>query len=455
MLKNLNTNNYEVIIISPRNYFLFTPLLPSATVGTVDQRSIVEHIHKYCKRTKSDSIFYEALCTDVDFQNKIIYCKDTTSITPGRIFSLNYDYLIIAVGSETNTFNTKGVKEYCYFLKEISDTFSIRNKIIDLFEAANIPGKSIIEQKNLLHFIIVGGGPTGVEFAAELHDFLQEDLIKWYPKLIDKVSISLIQSSEHILNTYDETLSKYTEQKFKRENINVITNSRVTEVNKDNLLILDKQKNLKDIPYGLCVWATGIAANPLIIQLCNKIPEQTNNKVLITDDFLRVKGVNDVFAIGDCSTIEQHKLLQEFLKLFEIADKNKDNVLSYEEFKNLIYSIQPNYPQLSIYSQKIKELFEECDINHDNILTRDEFKQALIKIDSNLKNLPATAQVASQQGKYLAKLFHSLQKEEKIYPFIYKHAGNLAYIGRQRAVAELKGHPFTGWLTCGFGNLFI
>jgi NADH:ubiquinone reductase (non-electrogenic) len=104
------------------------------------------------------------------------------------------------VGAQPNTFNTPGVEEYCHFLKEIEDAERIRESIVDFFELAALPFLSDDERRTLLQFVIIGGGPTGVEFAAELHDLIYEDLCKLYPNLIPFVNIVVVQSGDHILN---------------------------------------------------------------------------------------------------------------------------------------------------------------------------------------------------------------------------------------------------------------
>lgn len=106
----------------------------------------------------------------------------------------------------------------------------------------------------------MGGGPTGVEFAAELHDFLAEEMLKWYPHLRPHVGITLVQSGDHILNTYDASISLYAEQRFKREDIKLLTNTRVKEMREQEAIVIDKESNkATSIPYGLCVWSTGIS----------------------------------------------------------------------------------------------------------------------------------------------------------------------------------------------------
>ena len=229
VINHLTPGQFDVTIVSPRNYFLFTPLLPSVTVGTVESRSIVEPIRKLIAKHHKDTpiTFLEAECVGIDHTHKHVKCEDRSAIV-GEVskWDLTYDLLVIAVGADTNTFGTPGVNEHCHFLKQISDAQAIRNDIIDLVETACIPGQSVAEQNRLLNFVVVGGGPTGVEFAAEVQDFLREDVGRIYPQITGKVKVTLVQSNDHILNTYDQSISEYTEKQFSSDKINLITNSR-------------------------------------------------------------------------------------------------------------------------------------------------------------------------------------------------------------------------------------
>ncbi|XP_044391116.1 external alternative NAD(P)H-ubiquinone oxidoreductase B1, mitochondrial [Triticum aestivum] len=143
-LKNLDSSRYEVKVISPRNCFAFTPLLPSVTCGTVEARSAVEPIQRMFEKNGKDVAYYEAECLKINLTKKAVHCRSAvgTNLDGNGDFMLDYDYLVVALGAAVNTFNTPGVMEHCHFLKEVEDAQKIRKSVIDCFERASIPNIS-------------------------------------------------------------------------------------------------------------------------------------------------------------------------------------------------------------------------------------------------------------------------------------------------------------------------
>ncbi|XP_072086028.1 external alternative NAD(P)H-ubiquinone oxidoreductase B2, mitochondrial isoform X3 [Arachis hypogaea] len=441
-LKNLNNPRYEVQVVSPRNYFAFTPLLPSVTCGTVEARSIVEPVRNIAKKKEVDVLFSEAECVKIDAENRKIYCRSNmnNNLNGKEEFVVDYDYLIIAVGANVNTFNTPGVVENCHFLKEVEDAQKIRRTVIDCFERANLPNLSEEEKKRILHFAIVGGGPTGVEFAASLHDFVNEDMIRLYPGIKDLVKITLLEAGDHILSMFDKRITAFAEDKFQRDGIDVKTGSMVVKVT-DKEISTKELKNggeIKTIPYGMAVWSTGIGTRPFI------------------KDFMAQIGQEDIAAI------------------FKKADKNNSGTLTVKEFQEAMNDICERYPQLELYLKNnqmrgIADLLKEAkgDVKKESIeLNIEELKTALSKVDSQMKFLPATAQVASQQGTYLAKCFNRMEECEKnpegplrfrgegrhrFKPFRYKHLGQFAPLGGEQTAAQLPGD----WVSIGHSSQWL
>lgn len=287
-LKELNSAFYDIRIVSPRNHFLFTCLLPSTTVGTLEFRSIIEPI-----RNVKSATYIQAYCNHIDEVNNKLQCVDADT---KKIFTLEYDLLIISVGEVTNSYNIEGVDKYSYFLREVADARKIRIKVIDCFENATIPGITEEEKKSYLRFVVCGGGPTGVEFAAELHDFIEEDVRKKYPGLENDIEVILIEAGETLLNSFDAKLSEYTLKIFKRQKINVRTNSYITKVTDKEIFVNDGSH----FSYGLLVWAAGNTGTELIRN--STLPKNDRFKLVI-DRYLKVSGTKNVYAIGDCTEI--------------------------------------------------------------------------------------------------------------------------------------------------------
>ncbi|PIA34374.1 hypothetical protein AQUCO_03800171v1 [Aquilegia coerulea] len=465
-LKNLDSTQYDVKVISPRNYFAFTPLLPSVTVGTVEARSIVEPIRNIIKKKLGNVGFLEAECYEIDAKNKKVHCRSTqkTGLEGKEEFIVDYDYLVVATGARANTFNTPGVEEHTHFLKEIEDAQNIRRNVIDCFERANLPNLSDEERKNNLHFVVVGGGPTGVEFAAELHDFLEEDLSRLYPQVKDFVKITLVEAADHILNMFDKRITAFAEEKFQRDGIDVKLGSMVVKVNDKAISTKERSTGLvQHIPYGMVVWSTGIGTRPFITNFMKKIG-QGNRRVLATDEWLRVEGedCDGIYALGDCATINQRKVMDDIAAIFKKADKDNSGTLTVKKLQEVMEDICERYPQVKLYlknkrMKNIVALLEESkgdDNKESKEFDIERVKTALSAVDSQMKNLPPTAQVAAQQGQYLAKCFNRMKEcdqnpegplrirdegRHRFHPFRYRHLGQFAPLGGEQTAAQLPG----------------
>ncbi|KAK9267642.1 hypothetical protein L1049_010073 [Liquidambar formosana] len=482
-LKGLKNSSYDVQVVSPRNYFAFTPLLPSVTCGTVEPRSIVEPIRNIVRKKNVEIHFWEAECVKIDAKNNKVYCRPNldTNLNGKEEFVVDYDYLVIAMGARVNTFNTPGVVEnFVYFymkmhyMQEVEDAQAIRRTVIDCFEKASLPTVSDEERKKMLHFVIVGGGPTGVEFSAELHDFVNEDLAKLYPTVKELVKITLFEAGDHILNMFDKRITTFAEKKFQREGIDLKTGSMVVKVSDKEISTKERSSGeIFSVPYGMVVWSTGIATRPVIMDFMKQIG-QTNRRVLATDEWLRVEGLKNVYALGDCATINQRKVMEDISAIFSKADTDKSGTLTVKEFEEVIADICERYPQVELYLKNnrmssIVDLMKQSNVDNTKEsveLDIEGLKLAFSEVDSQMKNLPATAQVAAQQGTYLADCFNRMEECEKnpegpirfreegrhrFRPFRYKHFGQFAPLGGEQTAAQLPGD----WVSIGRSSQWL
>lgn len=466
LLKELNSDDYHVTVISPKNYFLFTPMLPSATVGTLEMRSLVEPIRRILSRICGR--YLRAQAEDVEFSHKLVEVSQTDAHGNEARFYVPYDKLVIAVGSVTNPHGVKGL-ENCHFLKDINDARMIRNQVMQNLELACLPTTTDAERRRLLSFVVSGGGPTGVEFAAELFDLLNEDLTRRFPKLLrNEISVHIIQSRGHILNTYDEALSKYAEERFARDQVQVLTNSRVKEVTSERIIFTQNDPETgkvitKELPMGFCLWSTGVSQAEFCKRVAAKLGSAQNNRhALETDTHLRLNGtpLGDVYAIGDCSTVQNNVAdhIISFLRglAFKHGKDPETLELHFSDWRSVAMDVKRRFPQAVGHLKRLDKLFEQFDIDHSGTLDFGELRELLKQIDSKLTSLPATAQRANQQGVYLARKFNKLARDsaglkandivdgdldETCYKaFEYHHLGSLAYVGNS-AVFDLGG----GW----------
>ena len=471
LLKTLNPAEYHVTLVSPTNYFLFTPMLPSATVGTLEFRSLVEPIRRIVARVKGH--FIRAHAQEIDFSAKLVEITQTDPAGKECSFYLPYDKLVIGVGSTTNPHGVKGL-ENVHFLKDIDDAQKIRNSVLHNLETACLPTTSDEERKRLLSFVVSGGGPTGVEFAAELYDLLNEDLTEHFPKILrNEISVHLIQSRGHILNTYDESLSKYAEERFARDQVDILTNSRVKEILPDRILFTQKDEQgetiIKELPMGFCLWSTGVAQT----EFCRRVSKalgnaQTNVHALETDSHLRLNGtpLGTVYAIGDCSTVQNNIAdhLVTFVRTMAWEQgKDPENVqITFAEWREIAKKVRTRFPQAADHLRRLDKLFQAYDKDQSGTLDFGELRELLQQIDNKLTSLPATAQRAHQQGQYLGHKFNKMARaapgllaneirdgdlDEAVYKaFEYHHLGSLAYIGNAAVFDLGKGWNVTGGL---------
>ena len=228
------------------------------------------------------------------------------------------------MGAQTNTFGIPGVRENCCFLKQVDDARRIRNGIVNCFERANIPTLTEEEKRSTLTFAVIGAGPTGVEFASELRDFIEQDGPKYYPNLLPFVSIKVIEASDTVLAPFDKSLqeeaiaqllkpsktlndsrvARYLNDDFKLTEL--LLESGVKEVSETKIYL----NNGEEIPYGLSVWAAGNGPLPITLQLVDALSDseeqsdaqQVARGRLAIDSWCRVLGTDgSIMSLGDCA----------------------------------------------------------------------------------------------------------------------------------------------------------
>lgn len=403
LLKKIDASQYNIVVVSPRNFFLFTPLLPSCTTGTVEHRSIMEPVRSIIRNKEASVIYLEAEATSVDYENKKLIVHEAANREAGESTStkeLEFDYLVIGVGAQNSTFGIPGVQENACFLKEIPDAQKIRQKIMDRIESASFKNLDDEDRKRLLHTVVVGGGPTGVEFAAELQDFFEEDLKKWIPDIAKDFKVTLVEALPNVLPSFSKQLIEYTEKTFQAEKITVLTKTMVKKVSSDVVTAeatkSDGTKEIIQLPYGLLVWATGNSARPVVRDLMTRIPAQKNSRRgLLVNEYLVVEGTEGIWALGDCTATK-------YAPTAQVAT------------------------QQGIY---LAGLFNQLAHTED-------LEAEISKLEVLVNRATDEAGRKAVLGELESKT-RKLRRSKSLLPFEYSHQGSLAYIGSDKAVADL------------------
>ena len=288
-------------------------------------------------RTIKGVHYLQAQASGIDFEAKQVHCTEVYAhreeVQPGSWksqpkaeLSIPYDKLVIATGTKSNTFGVPGItsqeeaggvspsgtsRHNVFFLKQLEHARAIRNRIIECFERASSPSVSEAERRRLLTFVVVGGGPTSIEFTSELYDFLTRDVSLWYPDLAESHSVTLVEAGKHLLGSFDETLSTYVERKFKRRQIRLLTGESVKKVRGNSVELSSGTV----VNFGVCVWSTGNSPLDFIKQLrlemsrwvgsdctfviMNDAPQRQGR--ILVGPRLEVSGREDVYALGDCA----------------------------------------------------------------------------------------------------------------------------------------------------------
>jgi len=307
-----NDKDVEITLVSEDNFLLFTPMLPQVASGTIETRHIVTAIRTLIDKTR----FFEAKIKNIDPYGKTITLYGTAE---NRGVQLHYDFLVVALGSQTNFFGMKDVEDNAYTMKTLNDAVVLRNRIIDMMEQAENETDPIL-RKSLLRFIMVGGGFAGVETAGEINDFVT-DISKYYPNIqTEDIKITLVEATSEILTGFPRKLANFAKTKLMERGVEVLLNFGVRSFDGKQVFLenLEKSNDKQDktILASTLVWTAGVTPIDLIKDSLFK----TEKGRIIVDEFLQVSGFPGVFAIGDCCKINPKLNEKQFPPTAQVAE---------------------------------------------------------------------------------------------------------------------------------------
>ncbi|RXP63642.1 NAD(P)/FAD-dependent oxidoreductase [Lutibacter sp. HS1-25] len=328
LAEKLKNKDLQVVMIDKHNYHTFQPLLYQVATGGLEPDSIAFPLRKIIKNIPN---FYFRLTEvlSVDTENNEI---DST------IGKLKYDYLVIATGSKTNYFGNTSIEKYSMAMKNVPQSLNLRSLIIENFEEALLT--SNLEERNaLMNFVIVGGGPTGVELAGALAELKKGILPKDYPDLdIRQMQINIVEGSDRLLNSMSPRASKKSEDFLVDLGVNIWNNVQIK--NYDGYCV----ETNSDVSFksSTVIWAAGVKGSTINGLNDECIIERANR--IVVDEFNKVVGYDNIFAIGDVSCMSTdvypkgHPMMaQPALQQGKLLAKNIVAILANKPMKPFVY----------------------------------------------------------------------------------------------------------------------
>jgi NADH dehydrogenase len=276
----------EITLVNKENFFLFTPMLHEVAASDLDITHIVNPIRKLLKRVR----FFDGDVESIDLRRKRVVVSHGSE---HHDHELEYDHLLITLGSVTNFHNLPG-EEKAITMKSLGDAIHLRNRLIENLEAADFECFPELREP-LLTVVVAGGGFAGVETIASVNDFMREAL-KFYPHISEEMlRVVLVHSGSVILPELGEKLGVYAQRKLAERKVEIHTNSRVKSYVDSVVELNDGTKIKADI----LVWTAGTSPNPLL----ETLPCVRDRGRIVVNQFLEVEGFPGVWALGDCAVV--------------------------------------------------------------------------------------------------------------------------------------------------------
>ena len=285
--RKLSGEQADVLVLDRHNYHLFTPLLYQVATSLLNPSDIAYPLRAVFRRSPNVR-FHQAAVEGVDTDRK------TVRTTLGE--EIPYDSLVVATGSTNNYFANASLAHHTLGMKSLAEAMRLRNHVLSCLELAT-RAAGPTEQRALLTFIVVGGGPTGVEYAGALSELLRLVLGRDYPELDPALArIVIVEGLERLLGAFHPKLGAYAADELRSKGIEVRTATLVESAGDDHVVL----RGGKRIDSRTVVWSAGVRPTD---PLGDHVKERSRSRRIAVDEHMRVPGVDGVYAIGDAASV--------------------------------------------------------------------------------------------------------------------------------------------------------
>jgi len=286
------TPGLEVTLVDQRNYHHPLPFIWQIVSGSVEPGHISFPLHALLRRRGAAGPvkFKQSQVQGIDVERKVVSTDDG---------ELEWDYLVVALGSTTNFFGMADVEENSLILKSLRDAVSIHNHILDNYEAALREGDEQ-RRRELLTFVVVGGGPTGIELAAAIQDFVRRALVRDYPSLMSQTRVLLAEAQDALLSGMKAKMSELAISRLRSRGIEVLLKTRITKVWSGGIQTADGQT----IATNTVIWVAGVKP----VAVVESLPfEKAKGGRIMVNQYLEVPESPGVYVLGDCAYVLQEQ----------------------------------------------------------------------------------------------------------------------------------------------------
>ncbi len=279
-----------ITMISRENYHLFQPLLYQVAIAGLVPSQIAYPVRTIFRDQKNFA-FEMGEVTDINFDARFVRMDGS---------AIAYDYLILAAGGETNFYNLRSIEEHAFQIKSIDSAIATRNHMLSMFEQASREPDAD-KRRAMLTFVVVGGGPTGVETAGALSELIRLVISKDYPELdLNEVHVILMEAGGHLMDAYPDRLRKATYDLLSHKGVEIWLNAKLTDYDGEQITLADG----RCVPSRTLIWTAGVRAADLADRL--GVPEAAGHR-LIAQQTLQLAGHPEVFLVGDAAyLVDQH-----------------------------------------------------------------------------------------------------------------------------------------------------
>lgn len=320
-------SDLQIVLIDKNNYHQFQPLFYQVAMAGLEPSSISFPLRKVFQSKKNVHIRV----------TEVVKIDTTANVIETKLGPVEYDYLVIATGADTNFFGMKNMMENALPMKSVSEALALRNRMLQNFEDA-LSVETVEERHGLMNVVIVGGGPTGVEVAGTLAEMKRHILPKDYPELnFDSMQIYLYESSPEVLEVMSDQSSKKAKQYLTDLGVNLRLGVRIIDFDGKYATTNTGDR----IRTNNLIWAAGVKANGL-----EGIPAEVYGRGgrIKVNRFNQVEGLPNVFAVGDVALMTEEKfpnghpqLAQPAMQQGELLAKNLVRIIKGEEPKPFVY----------------------------------------------------------------------------------------------------------------------